>query len=263
MVKLIVSDLDGTLVNDESVIDPQFYEILPQLKERGIRFALASGRPYSSLRENFKEYLDEMILIAENGALIMDNGRELFSHCMNRRQIMACLDAIGQVKGAEAMVCAKEYSYTTSEELYRLLTSPRYRYSMQLVEDLYAVEDEIIKVSAIDHSGRTARECYDLLRPVLDREIELMVSGKFSLDTGVNGVDKGSAVAALQQMWRITPEETAVFGDQHNDVAMFRKAAYSFAMAGAAEDVKQHARFQAGSNNEGGVVRAIRQMVGL
>ena len=90
-----------------------------------------------------------------------------------------------------------------------------------------------------------------------------MTSGPDCLDTGICGVNKGTAVEALQQMWNITPEETMVFGDQYNDIEMFERAYYSFAMQDAVEGVKKKARFQAGSNNEGGVVQAIRQITGI
>ncbi|MBQ8734271.1 MAG: HAD hydrolase family protein, partial [Anaerotignum sp.] len=74
---------------------------------------------------------------------------------------------------------------------------------------------------------------------------------------------KGTAVEALQDLWGIAPEETMVFGDQYNDVDMFDRAYYSFAMADAVEGVKKKARFIAGSNNEGGVVKAIREITGV
>ena len=64
-------------------------------------------------------------------------------------------------------------------------------------------------------------------------------------------------------MWGITPEETMVFGDQYNDIDMFDKACYSFAMEGAVEGVKKKARFIAGSNNEGAVVKTIRKITGV
>ena len=101
------------------------------------------------------------------------------------------------------------------------------------------------------------------VRAALDESLNLVTSGEGCMDTGIYGVNKGTAVAALQELWGITPEETMVFGDQYNDVDMFDKAHYSFAMAGAVEGVKKKARFIAGSNNEGGVVKAIREITGV
>lgn len=263
MIKLIVSDMDGTLVDDNKNIDPEIYKMLPKLKAAGIRFVVASGRQYPSLREDFREHIGDVVVIAENGAFVMDNGKELYSRCMTREEIIGCLDAMAQVEGALPLVCTKMYGYTDNRELYEHLKSPLFNYAMRLAEDLYAVEDEIIKVSVIERGGNGAAHCYKLLRPLLDPALDLVISGPTCLDTGIRGVNKGTALKALQDMWGIAPEETMVFGDQQNDMQMFERAYYSFAMANGAEEVKARARFQAASNNEGGVVKAIREFTGI
>lgn len=263
MIKLIVSDMDGTLVNDDKNIDPEIYRLLPKLKEAGIRFVVASGRQYPSLRDDFREHIRDVVVIAENGAFVMDNGKELYSRCMSREEIIGCLDAIAQVDGALPLVCAKMYGYTNNRELYEHLKSPLFNYSMRLTDDLYAIKDEIIKVSVIERGGMGAVSCYGRLRPLLDPALNLVVSGPTCLDTGIRGVNKGTALAALQEMWGISPAETMAFGDQQNDIEMFERAYYSFAMENAAEDVKKKARYQAGSNNDSGVVKAIKEFTGI
>ena len=70
MIKLIASDIDGTLVHDGShELNPELYDVILKLKEKGIQFAAASGRQYASLRDNFKEHATYMHFIAENGAV--------------------------------------------------------------------------------------------------------------------------------------------------------------------------------------------------
>lgn len=69
MIKLIVSDMDGTLLNDEKQIDKRIYDLLPKMREEGIRFVVASGRQYPSLARDFQEHLPEITVIAENGCL--------------------------------------------------------------------------------------------------------------------------------------------------------------------------------------------------
>lgn len=263
MIKLIVSDMDGTLVNDAKQIDAEIYTLLPLLRERGIRFVVASGRQFPSLRRDFHAHAAEVVLIAENGALIMDDEKELYARCMTREEIALCLDAVLAFSGLEPILCAKRTTYTRSAEMKAFLEAPQFHYTMTLAEDLYHVADDIIKISIIVTDGTDSAVYYDRLRPVLDARMNLVTSGEGCLDTGLYGVNKGTAVAALQALWGITPEETMAFGDQYNDIEMFTRAAHSFAMAGAAAGVKKKARFLAGSNNEGGVVREIRRALGL
>ena len=76
MIKLIASDLDGTLLqNGAQELNPEIYDLILALKERGIHFAAASGRQYASERNLFKPIADEISYIAENGAVCIHNAR--------------------------------------------------------------------------------------------------------------------------------------------------------------------------------------------
>lgn len=263
MIKLIVSDMDGTLLNDEKKMPEGFYELLPRLKEKGIRFVVASGRQYPSLKRDFAEHIGDVTVIAENGAFVVQDGKELYFKGMNHGQIQHCLDAVATLDKVEPILCAKYCGYTASQELYDLLISPKFHYDMQLVDSLYDITEDVTKVSMVEYGGKGAHDCYVKLLPLLTEEMTLVESGGECLDTGLQGVTKGRAIAELQEMWKITPEETVVFGDQFNDVEMFAQAAYSYAMEKAPEGVKKKARFIAGDNNDGAVVRVIRELTGL
>ena len=262
MIKLIVSDMDGTLVNDEKKIDETIYEILPKLKEKGIRFVVASGRQYPSLCQDFQEHLQDVVICSENGAFIVENGKELYARCMTKEQVKLSLDAAFAVEGMEPICCAKYVTYTRSEEMKAFMES-KFHYKMEVVEDLYHIEDDIIKISMAVVNDMTTVEAFHKVRAELDESLNLVTSGEGCMDTGIYGVNKGTAVEALQEMWSIKKEETMVFGDQYNDIEMFTRADYSFAMAGAVEGVKKKARYMAGSNNEGGVVKEIRKYIGI
>ena len=263
MIKLIVSDMDGTLVNDEKKIDENIYKILPKLKKMGTKFVVASGRQYPSLCKDFQEHTKDVVLCSENGAFIVDHGKELYAGCMTQEQVKLSLDAAFAVEGMEPVVCAKYVTYTRSQEMAEFLGSPKFNYKMAVVDDLYNIDDDIIKISMIVVNGADTVEMFRKVRGALDESLNLMTSGEGCMDTGIYGINKGKAVEVLQELWGITPEETMVIGDQYNDVDMFDRAYYSFAMEGAVEGVKKKARFIAGSNNEGGVVKAIREITGV
>ena len=182
---------------------------------------------------------------------------------MTKEEVKASLDAAFAVEDMEPICCAKHVTYTRSQEMKEFLESPKFNYKMALTDDLYNIDDDIIKISMIVVNGMDTVEAYHKVRAQLDEKVNLVTSGDGCMDTGIYGVNKGSAVEALQKMWNISPEETMVFGDQYNDVEMFEKAHYSFAMEGAVEGVKKKARYIAGSNNAGGVVKAIREITGV
>ena len=77
MIKLVVTDVDGTLVEDGSPnIDPELFETILKLREKGIQFAVASGRPWASVERTFDPVKKKVFYIANNGSYIGCYGRQ-------------------------------------------------------------------------------------------------------------------------------------------------------------------------------------------
>ena len=75
MIRLIASDLDGTLLKNGAQVIPEIFELIPALKKRGIHFVAASGRQYANIRRLFAPLQDEISYVAENGSLCMHGER--------------------------------------------------------------------------------------------------------------------------------------------------------------------------------------------
>ena len=84
MIKLIATDMDGTLLNSKGVLPEDFFEVFTALQSKNILFAAASGRQYFTLLENFKPICDEMLFIAENGTYIVYKGEPLAVHALDK-----------------------------------------------------------------------------------------------------------------------------------------------------------------------------------
>ena len=78
VIRLVASDLDATLLDDQSQLPPDFAETVRALAERGIRFAAASGRPIYTLEEMFAPLQDDIILVGDNGGAICWKGESLY-----------------------------------------------------------------------------------------------------------------------------------------------------------------------------------------
>lgn len=89
MFKLIASDMDGTLLDENSQVPPETYELIEALSERGVHFAASSGRRYDRLCEFFAPVVDKMDFVAANGAQVYAEGvevdREVYSHLAVRK----------------------------------------------------------------------------------------------------------------------------------------------------------------------------------
>ena len=89
MIKLIASDMDGTLLDENSRVPPVTFGLIHELHEAGVHFAASSGRRLDTLHEFFAPVVDEMDFVASNGAQVTVAGelidREVFSHIGLRR----------------------------------------------------------------------------------------------------------------------------------------------------------------------------------
>lgn len=79
MIKLIAADMDGTLLNSQKELSPELYPLVEELHEKGIKFAVASGRQYYNLVKNFESVKDKVTFICENGSIVFDQGKNIIS----------------------------------------------------------------------------------------------------------------------------------------------------------------------------------------
>lgn len=256
MVKMIVSDMDGTLLDSNKNFPPDFDQIFQELKKRGILFVAASGRSYPKQREIFQPYLEDMFFICDNGASIIHHDQWLYKNTLPREKLEKLLTACEQIPNILPILCAPlncyYQPYSPAFEPY--LRS--YFSTGNILNDVYSVSEPILKVAICDLQN-AAVNSYPKLKHELDDELNLVVSGELWMDAMNPFVNKGKALQFLQKKFSISPAQTMVFGDFYNDIEMLTRADYSFVMENANDDMKQYGRWIAPSNDHYGVTREI------
>lgn len=262
MIKLIVSDIDGTLVRDgENKVNPEIFDVIMRLKkEKRIHFAAASGRQAASIEYTFQPIKKEIFYVAENGSYLGCYGRTLFLYPIDREPAMELIREIRSNPELEVMVGGAKGTYleTKNREFIDWMTEG-YHFHIIQVDDVTKVDDEIIKVAA--YRKENVQEAAGYLFDRHKDELKLTISGDMWLDCMRKDVNKGEAVKTLQESLGIAPDETMVFGDQLNDIEMLGRAYYSFAVANAREEVRRAARFQADSNVNDGVMKILKMFL--
>jgi Cof subfamily protein (haloacid dehalogenase superfamily) len=255
-IKFIAADMDGTLLNEQGELDPEFFEIYQRIIEQNIIFAAASGRQYYSLIETFSAIKEEMIFIAENGTLVMHQGKELYSCTIDKTAIDEIIVEARGINGAHIVLCGKKSAYieTVSEQAIKEIK--KYYHHCESVDDLLKAEDEFIKV-AICHFSGSESEVYPVINSKFGDSHKVVVSAKIWLDIMNLKASKGAAIEYLQSKMGFSFEETMSFGDYFNDIEMLQASYYSYAMENAHEGVKRYARYQAPSNHNSGVLQVI------
>lgn len=259
-IKLIACDMDGTLLDESSQLDPQFFDIYRQLSDQGVIFAAASGRQYASLQQTFAPIQHQMMFIAENGTLVMHKGEELYSCPLDTKTAHDVIVETRNIEGAYIVLCGKNSAYIETQDPIAVAEFSKYYHACHYVDDLLDVDDEFIKV-AICHFDSTEKHVYPSLNAKFGATNQVVVSGKIWLDIMNAQASKGAAIEHLQNTLGFTYEQTMSFGDYFNDVEMLKASYHSYAVENAHPEVKKLARFIAPSNRESGVIQVIKQTV--
>jgi Cof subfamily protein (haloacid dehalogenase superfamily) len=260
MIKLIASDMDGTLLDSNGNLPEDFFNILNKLVERGVIFVAASGRQYFTLAKNLSKGKDKITFAAENGAFIVHQGKELFSKALSRKTVLDIIEDSNKIHDCKIILCGKNSAYIHDTDPEFIKQVNKYYYKNTIVADFNDITDEIFKVAIYDYQG-PEKNSNKIMYPKWGQTLQVTISGEKWLDIGRNDINKGVAIKFLQHKYGIKEEETMVFGDYYNDIHMLKSAYHSYVMLNAPEDIKKYGRFVAESNDDDGVLRVIKSQV--
>ena len=263
MIKLIASDVDGTLVKDSSpYIYPEMPEAVRQLKKKDILFCVASGRQYYSIRNMFRDVADDISYIAENGAHIIHQGKTLYTSEMNREYAKGIVNLYREHRDTcECIVSTPKMTLmeTDNREFIELIRNG-YRNRFEVVHDVLETTDPIIKVSIYKKDG-IRKLCEEEFIPCWQDKVKATMAGEEWVDFMSKDVDKGNGLRVLCEHLGISREETIAFGDNDNDIGLLKAAGVSYAVETARESVKQIADYVCPSYAEKGVYQIIKKLI--
>ncbi len=262
MIKMVVSDIDGTLLPDGTDrINPEIYEIIRELKKKDIIFAAASGRQYASMRYVFAPVADDIIFIAENGSIVMCRERTMFSSLMDETLARELVEYLRGWEGGHVMLSTPEAIWVETEDPdYLSLLRDSYHNDIRVVDDLMPFCSRTNKIS-LYYTGGGIDVAAAQIREKFGDRLNIAVAGDIWVDCMNRSVDKGSALAKIQELMRIRAEETMAFGDNCNDIGMIVRAGEGYAVENAHPQLKEAAKHVAPSYKEDGVLQVIREQL--
>lgn len=263
-IKLIATDVDGTLVKDSSrEVYDEMIEVIRSLRDEGIHFVIASGRQYGSIRKMFEHTERKLCYIAENGAHIIVNGENFSVTKMNRdyvEEIMADLRGLYS-EGCHVVASTANGCYLESkDEAFIHLISEEYRNDVTLTEDILKADADIIKL-AVYKQGTIRSIGESFLIPKWQDKVKVTMAGEEWVDFMDKSVDKGNALKKIQEYFHISREETMVFGDNNNDLGMILSAEESYAVENAVGELKAKAKHICPDYTKKGVCQVLRQLL--
>lgn len=268
--RLIVSDIDGTLLDSNGRVSPRLRDSLARAVRVGTRVALATGRPHRWLAPVLDQLPFTPLCVCANGAVLYDPSRDevLSKHELAPETLAGIAEAAADVldgTGAYGFGVERigDSAFDPEEECF-LITAA---YSPDLWDIGYGVVDvdELTSVPAakilVRHPEMSSKELFDVIAPHID-PTDAHVT--YSMDDGLlefsaPGVNKAAGVSALAAHYGVEQQNVLAFGDMPNDIEMLSWAGVGVAMAEAAPIVHDAADFVTTSNDDFGVARVLEQ----
>lgn len=274
IVRLIASDLDGTLLTPEKQITPFTREILAEASRRGIHFVPCTGRPFDAVPQYVRELPGVAYVITSNGAAVysVSGGRRIYERLLTGETVEKILQLPLQEEIAiEVLVEGVPYTeeryvedparFGATEYGIRYIRETR-RGLADIRSFLYEHRAQADGINFICADPALREQLAGMLRKQC-RDITLTSSVPHLIEVSHRQSDKGQTLLWLLEHLKLSPEEAMTFGDAENDIPMLRAVRYGIAMENAAEHCKEAAFAVTGSNTEDGVARKIQEMLEL
>ena len=261
MLKFIATDLDGTLLDEKSRVPKEIFPMIRALSERGILFCPASGRQYANLKILFEPAMDDVVFIAENGALVKYKGQTLYLNPIQDELIGDALDAIRSIPRVYPMLCGEKSAYIeNAEEPFYTLSCNSYTNCVKVdsLSDIIGKE-KICKIAVYDELG-SHNNCIKYL-PEKIPFLRTILSGADWCDVSSLTAHKGDAVRFIKEKFGFKKEECAAFGDHMNDYEMLLECGQSFVTENGYPPLKKLVPNTVPANTEGGVLKKLYEIL--
>lgn len=288
MIKMIVMDMDGTLLNDDSKLTTYTIETLIEVQKKGVRLVLSSGRSHITL----KDYSNALKMNEYNGYLICANGISRYNCETNEIKYLQKISLEEEKMlfdnfskhNVEIMAVNDDYLYDYNAPEY-LKEKIAYKKENNIVNDIYTggpkgiYHDQtknkyrVINVDNFNDNDPVNKVIIGQNKDVLDDAIKKTpetIKNSFTfnkttdlwLEISPKGVSKGNNLKTLAEELNIGLDEIMVFGDGENDLSMLNLVDNSVCMLNGMDSVKKQVKYISDySNNEDGVARFVKKMI--
>ena len=252
MIKLIASDLDGTLLRHGAQELPErTVRLIHALTQKGVRFIAASGRQYDNERRLFAPIRDEISYIAENGSLCVHQGNVISRGIIPDDLAYRIMHDIKKNPDYEIVASREDTCLIEGRcpEFVNHIVNVM-KNTTEIVDDITKVSGPFLKLAVANMSSHDLHDYLKELQEKYSDQLKVVTSGNIWIDFIVPGYNKGTALQTFLDLFGVKPEECMAFGDQYNDIEMLELAGYGYAMSDAAPGIASHARYVTDSVEE-------------
>ncbi len=260
MIKLVASDMDGTLLDENGVIPPETFDLIRQLNEKGVRFCAASGRRYDTLLAQYAPVIGLVDFVASNGAQVVVQGKQVDLEVCSYLAVKRLYAAVQMFDNLHLALFDRVNSFLLDDES---VFEREFDKNLPRPVRVFEVPDpevSIIKASVFVDDASVMDMSYALTRELGD-EFVFAPSGAQWIDAMQRGVTKETGIRQVMAVYDVQPDEVMAFGDSMNDYEILRMVGTSLAMGNARDAIKQISSRTIGTNAEQSVQRELRRLL--
>ncbi|MEI2366779.1 hydrolase [Niallia circulans] len=264
MIKLVLTDMDGTFLNNNGDFDRElFKEVKNLMKEKGVAFAPVTGKQCERVEELFGEDAKDMWILGDSATRIKHNGKFVYESLLSNELGLAIIRLLEEISLNHTIIaCTRSGAVIKDNVIPEEAAIVRKSYAqVRKVSDFKEITEDFVKITIHD----SELKCFETKERLSSffESAYIVASEAAWIDIANVNVHKGTTVEHLQQVLNVTPEETMAFGDGYNDIELMSRSTYSFAVRNAVKELKETANFITRSNEEDGVMRTIIQLLSL
>jgi Cof subfamily protein (haloacid dehalogenase superfamily) len=257
-IKLVVSDVDGTLVTKDKILTDGARDAVRRLREAGIGFTIVSSRPTIGMGFLIEPAAITLPIGAFNGSSIVDPQlKPIEQHLIPAATALRSIDVLREF-GVDIWLFTNEQWLTRNPDAEYVGHEQRaIKHDPTIVADFEPYLSHACKIVGASSDAALLMRCEAAMRAAVGTQATAMRSQTYYLDVTPPGHDKGTFVETMAKRLGVPTSAVAVIGDMQNDLPMFAKGGLSFAMGNAADEIKSHATHVTASNEEDGFAKAM------
>lgn len=261
MIKLVATDIDGTVLGASGEYTSGVKNCITRLCEGGIKVVLATGRMHSGAKRQALKLGLNTPVVSYQGGMIMDvNGNILYESCVPESTAKNIIEW-GRSNGVHLNLYADDVLYSEKDD-YEI---KRYSSTQQLdyvIRDFMTIPlNRVHKLLAIDYKNPDKITKYvDEMQQKMP-ELYIIKSTRYFCEFSTKNATKYCAVKFLQKYWNLNDDEILTIGDHDNDIELLKAGGISIAMGNGTDTLKQYADYITDSVENDGFVKAIDKFV--
>ena len=262
-IRLVIADVDGTLVTKEKVLTPRAIDMVFRLREANVQFVVTSGRPprgMAMLVDPLK--LDEPLAAFNGGVVTQPDLTTVIRQNFLSADVVSQAIKLIQHRNLDAWV------YTDKDWYVRDVNAPHVareqwtvKFAPTIVSSIDGLTDRVAKVVGVSDDLEAVEVCEKEVQEACGTNASAARSQPYYLDVTHPQANKGEVVLAMSSLLKIPLEAIATIGDMPNDVLMFKKSGISIAMGNASDEVQKSATYVTTSSENEGFANAMEKFV--